>query len=232
MLGLALQQRELPVKVLEARRQGAAYQDKRALALSYGSKRILEKLGVWQNVEPQTTAINVIHVSERGSLGRTKLSADEHELPALGYVVSYGALMQALDEALNVDNVMYEAAACAIRQDEESAEVDFLHASEDKTISSSLLVIADGGRSLEDMPGIKRDTKAYGHDALVSKVSCELPHNNVAYERFTSAGPMALLPNGERDFSLVWTGEKVGIDRLLTLEGCSFFRGTACSFWR
>jgi 2-octaprenyl-6-methoxyphenol hydroxylase len=76
------------------------------------------------------------------------------------------------------------------------------------------MVIADGGRSLEEIPGLVRETKAYGHDALVSKVNADLPHQHIAYERFTPSGPMALLPNGERDFSLVWTGEKSMVDRL------------------
>lgn len=222
VLALAMQQRALPVKVLEARKKGAAHQDKRALALSYGSKLILEKLGVWHAVEFKATTINTIHVSQRGSLGRTKLNADEHALPSLGYVVSYGALMQALDSALNADHVMYEAAATSIRQNDQVAEVDFTFLGEIKSISSPLIVVADGGRSLEDMPGIKRDTKDYGHDALVSVVSCELPHNNIAYERFTPEGPMALLPNGERDFSLVWTGEKAGINRLIALDEVTF----------
>lgn len=230
VLALAMQQKGLPVKVLEARQKGAAYEDKRALALSYGSKVILEKLGVWPSVQPQTTAINTIHVSQRGSLGRTKLQADEHQLPALGYVVSYGALMQALDEAFQTGDVLYEAVAHAIRQDTHSAEVDFSHAGENKTIATELLVVADGGRSLDNMPGIKRDTKAYGHDALVSKVSCELPHHHIAYERFTPSGPMALLPNGVRDFSLVWTGEKAEIDRLLTLDDATFLDALHAAF--
>lgn len=222
VLAISMQQQGLPVKVIEARQQGAAYQDKRALALSCGSKMMLDKLGVWQNVASHATAIHTIHVSQRGSLGRTKLQASEHNLPALGYVVAYGALMQALDQALNTDDVMYEAVATAIRQNEQTAEVDFQLAGEPTTISSSLLVIAEGGRGLENVTSLKRDTKAYGHDALVSMVSCELPHNNVAYERFTSTGPMALLPNGERDFSLVWTGEKASIDRLLHLDDALF----------
>ena len=222
VLALSLQQQALPVKVLEARKQGASHQDKRALALSYGSKIILEKLGVWGAIESKATAINTIHVSQRGSLGRTKLNAAEHGLPALGYVVSYGALMQALDATFNAENTMYEASARAIRQGAKMAEVDFTFAGEDVTVASPLVVVADGGRSLENMPGIKRETKVYGHDALVSKVTSELPHGNVAYERFTATGPMALLPNGERDFSLVWTGEKVGIDRLLALDDATF----------
>ncbi|MEO1946302.1 MAG: FAD-dependent monooxygenase [Methylophilaceae bacterium] len=230
VLALSMQQQGLPVKVLEARKQGVAYQDKRALALSYGSKKILEKLDVWPDVEPNATVINTIHVSQRGSLGRTKLSAAEHGLPALGYVVSYGTLMQALDSGLDKGNVMYEAAANAINQDEQMATVDFMLAGEEATLTSPLLVIAEGGRGLDNIPSLKRDTKAYGHDALVSKVSCDLPHDNVAYERFTPAGPMALLPNGERDFSLVWTGEKAGIDRLLTLDDATFLTELHAAF--
>lgn len=222
VLALSMQQQGLPFKVLEARQRGAAYQDKRALALSYGSKLILEKLGVWTAVKAHATDINTIHVSQRGSLGRAKLRAEEHDLPALGYVVSYGALMQALDGAVNAEDVLYEASATAIRQNNEIAEVDFTLAGAATSFSCALLVIAEGGRGLDNMPNLQRDTKAYGHDALVSKVSCEQPHNNIAYERFTPTGPMALLPNGERDFSLVWTGEKASIDRLINIDDATF----------
>jgi len=222
VLALSMQQQGLPFKVLEARQRGAAYQDKRALALSYGSKMILEKLGVWPAVKAHATDINTIHVSQRGSLGRAKLRAEEHDLPALGYVVSYGALMQALDGAVNAEDVLYEASATAIRQNNEIAEVDFTLAGDATSYSCALLVIAEGGRGLDNMPNLQRDTKAYGHDALVSKVSCEQPHNNIAYERFTPTGPMALLPNGGRDFSLVWTGGKASIDRLINIDDATF----------
>ena len=89
-------------------------------------------------------------------------------------------------------------------------------------LTSALAVLADGGRSLEEVAGLKRDTKEYGHDALISKVRAELPHNNIAYERFTAQGPMALLPNGEHDFSLVWTGKKSAIAPLLDLSDAEF----------
>jgi 2-octaprenyl-6-methoxyphenol hydroxylase len=221
-LALALQQKAIPFKVLEARPQGAAHQDTRALALSYGTKLILERLGVWAQVESHATAIQTIHISQRGGLGRTKLQAQEHQLPALGYVVSYGALMQALDSAIDHQHVLYQAAARAILPRDHHAEVSFEVAGKTEQLRSALLVIADGGRSLEEVPGLMRETKAYGHDALVSKVKAEMSHNNVAYERFTATGPMALLPNGASDFSLVWTGEKDMVDRLLTLDDATF----------
>jgi len=223
-MALALQQQGLAVRVLEAKAKGAAYHDKRALALSYGTKMMLEKLGAWQSVMQTATPINTIHISQRGGFGRSHLKATEHGLPALGYVVSYGALMQSLEALLNPDNIMYMSPVSAIRHDAEKAEVDVLVDGVSMTYHSPLVVVADGGRSLDNIPGIDRETKAYGHDALVSKVSAQLAHQNIAYERFTPTGPMALLPNGERDFSLVWTGEKTSIDRLLTLDDATFLK--------
>lgn len=221
-LALSLQQKNIPFKVLEARTQGASHHDQRALALSYGSKQILDTLGVWAQVATKATAINTIHISQRGGWGRAKLHAHEHQLPALGYVLSYGTLMQALDSALDHTHVVYEASATSIQPEQNRATVNVEHAGQLNTYHSPLLVIADGGRSLEDIPGLIRETKAYGHDALVSKVKTEVPHLNIAYERFTPSGPMALLPNGERDFSLVWTGEKAKVDSLLALDDALF----------
>jgi 2-octaprenyl-6-methoxyphenol hydroxylase len=208
--------------MLEARAKGASHKDTRALALSYGSRIILEKLGVWDAVAAKATAINTIHISQRGGLGRTKLNAAEHNQEAMGYVLPYGALTQALDAALDISQVMYEAEATEIKPNEPFAEVMFNQNGKSQTLQSALLVVADGGRSLGEIAGISKETKEYGHDALVSKVTAELPHDNIAYERFTPSGPMALLPNGDAGFSLVWTGEKSSIDALLQLDDCTF----------
>jgi 2-octaprenyl-6-methoxyphenol hydroxylase len=222
VLALALQQQGIAFTMLEARAKGASHGDKRALALSYGSRLILEKLGIWCAVDAKATAINTIHISQCGGLGRTKLNATEHNQPALGYVLSYGDLTEALDKALDTSHVLYEAEATEIMPGESFAQVKYHQQGEQKTLKSSLSVVADGGRSLGDIEGIERKTKEYGHDALVSKVRAELPHSNIAYERFTPQGPMALLPNGAHDFSLVWTGEKTSIDALLALDETTF----------
>lgn len=224
-LALALQHKGIAVTMLEARSKGSAYQDQRALALSYGSRVILEKLGVWEKLDHQATCISSIHISQRGSFGRSILKAKDHDLPDLGYVLSYGALTQALDEALvafNGINVFYEAEATNIDPASENARVTFNYQANLQQVTSKLVVLADGGRSLADIPGISRQTKMYGHDALVSKVECELPHNNIAYERFTPMGPVALLPNGARNFSLVWTGKQEEVAQVMSLEDDAF----------
>lgn len=225
VLALLLAKQGIAVTILEARPHGAAFQDNRALALSYGSRRILEKLGLWTDLAAHATAINTIHVSQKGSIGRTVLHASDYRQDALGYVLSYGALSEALDRVLGNEpkvNFEFEATAERIQYDANQATVTYTYKEKSQSASSALVVLADGGRSLDDLAGLKRQTKEYGHDALISKVRAELPHNNIAYERFTSNGPIALLPNGKRDFSLVWTGKKELIAPLLTLSDADF----------
>ena len=225
VLSLLLAKQNIGSSVLEVRKQGAANQDTRALALSFGSRRILEKLGVWQSLAAHATAINTIHVSQKGSIGRSLLQAQDYQQEALGYVLSYGALCTVLNAQIPnfpIIHLIDEAQAESITHNAADAAVRYRRHGEVHEMQSKLVVLADGGRSLEEVAGLKRDTKEYGHDALITKVSAELPHNNIAYERFTANGPMALLPNGERDFSLVWTGEKSRIAPLLELSDAEF----------
>ena len=225
-LALLLAKQGLSVTVLEARSLGAAHSESRALALSFGSRRILEKLGLWGALSTQATPINSIHVSQKGSFGRTQLHAGDYHQEALGYVLSYGVLSAALDRAIadaKSVNFIFEASASSIVYDVSQATVTYTHGGLAHSISSPLVVLADGGRTLDELTGLSRETKEYGHDALVTKVRAELPHHNVAYERFTANGPIALLPNGgEFDFSLVWTGEKSFIASMLSLSDADF----------
>ena len=230
VLALALQQQGIPFTMLEARAKGASHADTRALALSYGSRLILEKLDVWDAVAAKATAINTIHISQRGGLGRIRLNAADHNMPAIGYVLPYGALTQALDTVLDTTNILYEAEATAIKTLPDASEVTFTLNNQAQTLQSRLLIVADGGRSLGEIDGIKKETKEYGHNALVSKVTADLPHNHIAYERFTPTGPMALLPNGDAGFSLVWTGEKANIDALLQLDDVTFLAQLHAAF--
>ena len=226
-LALTLRKQGLRATLLEARAPGAAHADQRALALSYGTRVILEKLGLWSQLAEQATAINTIHISQRGSLGRSRLRAEEHGQSALGYVLSYGNLSSVLDRALQQDNetdIRHEAEVLTITPSAEHGEVSYRQHGVTHTLTGKLVVLADGGRSLGDIPGLKRETKHYGHDALVTKVRAELAHDNIAYERFTQDGPVALLPNGPHDFSLVWTGQADAIHDLLELPDDVFLQ--------
>lgn len=231
VLALSLQARGVPVTVLEAQPQGAMYPDHRALALAAGTQQVLEQLGVWQRIHSAVTPIETIHISQQKGLGRTRLRAQDHGMPALGYVVSYGQLLQAIDATVKEVTALahatplhihYQTAVQDLTVNAANATIAFKDATGLHTqMTTPLAIVADGGRSLERVSGLVRETKLYGHDALVTHVQTQCAHANIAYERFTSHGPIALLPNGDR-FSLVWTGEATYIDRIAALDEADF----------
>src|SRR5690606_4473160 len=64
-----------------------------------------------------------------------------------------------------------------------------------RELQCSLLVLADGVQSrLREQLGIDLISHDYGQSAVITNVRCDRPHGGVAYERFTSDGPIALLP--------------------------------------
>ena len=202
--------------LLELRKKNAAHSDKRALALSYGTKLILENLGIWRLLEKKITSIQSIHTSQKNSFGRTLLSAEEYNLPALGYVVSYGDLSKVLEDSINQSSLVkisYEFEVSAI---ENKQDKSILYGrTKNSPLEAPLLILADGGKNTTDLiQNLKRKETSYNHTALVTKVTSEIPPKSVAYERFTSMGPIALLPNGPKEFSLVWTGKDSDIQAL------------------
>src|SRR5277367_343795 len=98
-LGVALAPLGIQVALLEAVPHDSAVQpsfDERTTALSNGSRRILETLGVWQGVEESATAIRKIHISDQGRFGFARIDAAEQRLAAMGYVVPNRILGRAL----------------------------------------------------------------------------------------------------------------------------------------
>jgi 2-octaprenyl-6-methoxyphenol hydroxylase len=225
-LALALAGSGLKVEVLEARTDATPPADPRAIALAYGSRLILQRLGVWEALAPATTAIKTIHISQQSRLGRSVLTAEESGQPELGCVVDYGALYGALSGALEASGipVLYGAQATGLATSADAAIVTFTQHGAEQQRSAALAVVADGGRSLKEIPGILKQVHDYGQAALVARVETELPHGNIAYERFTPRGPLALLPWGERTFALVWTEKPEAAQALTTLDESDFLQ--------
>jgi 2-octaprenyl-6-methoxyphenol hydroxylase len=203
--------------LLEA--NGQRSRDPRPLALSYGSRLILERLGVWDALTP-ATAIDRIHVSQQGGFGRLSLSAAEARLPALGYVVDYAQLHAALENAVRGRSLQYVTGAkvSAIRDEQAIAGIVVATNDAEKTVAARLVVAADGG-TLEGVAAVR--TVDYHQSALTSRVKSELPHRHTAFERFTANGPLALLPSGD-DFALIWTAGHEHAQKLRELSADEF----------
>jgi 2-octaprenyl-6-methoxyphenol hydroxylase len=200
--------------------------DVRALALSYGSRRILEGLGVWSGVAATACPIEHIHVSDRGHFGITRLHAKDYGVPALGYVCEADDLGQALGEHLADQaglDLHIPARVHRIAIDEDWANVHLEGRPE--PLRARLVVAADGSDSaVREALAIPTRVWRYGQTAVIATVRPQRPHHQVAYERFTDSGPMALLPLPDRRCSLVWTVRDADSETLSGLDDEAFLK--------
>lgn len=204
-LVIALQKSGLSILLLEARGLPEKDEDPRPLALSHGSRLILERLNVWNKLSAPTP-ISTIHISNQGSLGRTLITTEDAGVPSLGYVVNYHDLFKTMHTIAQEAEADYIAGAkvtnfetCA-----DHGRVDLEYKNEDKQITAKLLVLADGGRLTAQIKDIDYVVHEYEQWAIVANITTEIPQSGIAYERFTPDGPVAMLPSSDH-FALVWT---------------------------
>lgn len=201
--------------------------DDRSTALSYGSSQILQKIGLWGSLADSVAPIDRIHVSDRGHFGSARLDRESEGVSALGYVVEnrrFGAVLnQALHEAEGIEFLAPASVekitplAAGMRLQLRSGEGELFQ------FDTALVVLADGGRSpICSQLGIAIDRQQYDQKAIIANIGFDRGHDNVAYERFTDTGPMAVLPlqplDGEFRGALVWTVADQDAEGLMALE--------------
>ncbi len=221
-LTLALRDTGISSLLLEARGLPEKDEDPRPLALSHGSHLILHRLGVWNKLA-KNTPITTIHISNRGSLGQTVLTSDDAGVPALGFVVNYHDLFCSMHQQLIESGADYITGAIVTRFDttESLGNVYFNYQGKEEQVSAKLLVLADGGQLARQIPAITYQTHDYQQWAVVANIKAEKKQTGIAYERFTTDGPVAMLPNGE-DFALVWTVSPESVQAITSSSDAAF----------
>ncbi len=203
--------------------------DDRGLALSPSSQRILAALGIWPEIAREATAIRRIHVSHEGSFGVTRLDAAALGVAALGHVVVARELGRALQEALRAaadgDKLSLHCPARleAIIPHPDRIEARIAQDGEVRSVTARLLVAADGGESkARRCLGIGTEERDYGQTAVVANVSLARPHEGLAYERFTAAGPLAFLPLTGQRYVAVWAMATAEVEPVMRLPEPDF----------
>ncbi len=205
--------------------------DARSTALAYGSRMILEPLGLWHSLSQHLSEINRIHVSSRGNFGSTEMLRDDVDWPSLGYVVEnawFGRVLHAQLQQCSRIEFLAPAAVEAISPGHQGVAITVISGSDRKVISAQLTVVADGADStLREQLGIDASVFNYGQQALVANVGFRRDHQGCAFERFTEQGPMALLPltrssPGEQRSALVWSLPKPRSEHLLQCPEAEF----------
>ncbi|WP_028388761.1 FAD-dependent monooxygenase [Legionella fairfieldensis] len=201
--------------------------DARTLALAPASIRILKMLNIWPFIEPDATAIEMIHVSEQHGFGSTQLHGQP--LKPLGYVVEMQHINRALYQLLDKQQIMAPASLGTLNRKESIATIN-TSAGEIK-VHAKLIVAADGSDStVRRLSGLSAKTTQYAQQAIVANIGLARSHQNKAYERFTASGPLALLPMTEKRASLVWSLSPQEAKRLIAVDETAFLTALQQSF--
>jgi 2-octaprenyl-6-methoxyphenol hydroxylase len=183
--------------------------DSRGIALSHGSKLLLDTINAWPN---EAANIHRVHVSQTGRFGRALMTREELGQDALGHMIRYRDIHLTLRKTLraiqtNAPNFVWQH----LTPNQESPAA-----------VAKCIVHAEGGLfTKQDWVESGRD---YGQSALVGLVEVEsaIPHQ--AWERFTSEGPLAILPShyGANTLNLVWCSSPALAKMRLDLSDADF----------
>ena len=192
--------------------------DSRGIALSHGSKILLDTIHAWPT---ECANIHRVHVSQAGRFGRALMTREELHQDALGHIVRYRDIHLALRKALraiqaNSPNFIWEH----IRNDSD----------EHKDRSAQCVVHAEGGLfKTQDWVESGRD---YDQSALVGLVEVENAQAHQAWERFTAEGPLAVLPShyGPHILNLIWCGSPESSAHRLQLSDAEFLESLQKEF--
>ena len=186
--------------------------DARCIALSDGSCQKFSRIilpdgqNLWQKIQPFSTHIEQIHVSDKGHSGIVEFSAREFHLQQLGAVIELqqaGQIMlQAVEQSDNID-YLCPVEIAHIERSQDGVKISLKN---DRTLTAQLLIGADGTKSeVASAVNISQEMlHDYGQTAIIANVQTQQPHQNRAFERFTTEGPLALLPMKDNLMSLVW----------------------------
>lgn len=183
--------------------------DSRGIALSHGSKLLLDTINAWPT---ECADIHRVHVSQAGRFGRALMTREELHQEALGHIIRYRDIHLALRQALR--KIQPQSPNFVWQHIENN--------SDGEQINARCVVHAEGGLfKKQDWIESGRD---YGQSALVGLVEVEnaIPHQ--AWERFTAEGPLAVLPShyGPHILNLVWCGSPESSKKRLELNESDF----------
>jgi len=177
------------------------YLDSRNTALSRRTVQIYQEIGLWSELQSHACRIDAVQISEQGSFGRAQLNKAKEKVESFGQVMENAwlgrkLLLAAQEEPLIT--LIDHANVTAVEQQSDGVTLSFSYYGEEEheqQLQASVLVACDGRDStVRHLLNISTTTYDYEQTAIVGVVETSMPHKHVAIERFSPAGPLAVLP--------------------------------------
>lgn len=245
--GLAGSRKKIAIieTALEAPQWQAEVFDHRVSALSEASRALLDQLGAWEKMQARrVNPYQAMHVWDQAGTGEVSFAAHQAEVPHLGYLVensvTHLGLLEQVEQQQNVTWYRgYQLTALEPGpQPRLTLESTQQTQTEPLVLSTALVVGADGAHSsVRRLADFATREWSYQHHALVTSVRTRLPHQDTAWQRFASSGPLAFLPlnkDGDRHWcSIVWSTSPEEAKILLELDAKTFHQRLGAAFeWR
>jgi len=179
----------------------------RTVALSLGSRHLLERVGAWARLEPKAQPILAMAIYDGGlrdaaRLEQLQFSAREGDDP-LAHMAFNDDVVDALADAAESFGIDFVPAS--VDGFEAGPTMARLKLNDGGTLDARLIVAADGAKSklrtLARLPTVGWDT---GQSGIVATIAHEYDHEGRAEQHFLPAGPFAILPLRGRFSSIVW----------------------------
>ncbi|WP_353572274.1 UbiH/UbiF/VisC/COQ6 family ubiquinone biosynthesis hydroxylase [Candidatus Albibeggiatoa sp. nov. BB20] len=207
--------------------------DLRTFALTRASEYIFRHTQTWDAMQAsRISPYEHMHVWDATGTGEIHFDcADIHE-PSLGYIVEQSVIQKALTQRLSEFENLTMYRPLKVENFELTGKTMQVHLNNGETISTQLLVGAEGAHSyIRYLAGIPYDMHDYGQQAIVANIKTELPHQFTAWQRFLPTGPLAFLPLQDKHWcSIVWSVDSPHALRLVDLDTDEFHKELEAAF--
>ncbi|VAW84425.1 2-polyprenylphenol hydroxylase [hydrothermal vent metagenome] len=227
-LACALAQTDLQVAVLEFSEPQLSWPedsvDLRVSAISVASQRIFKAVDAWQYMlDGRVSPYRDMKVWDSTGNGRIHFDSADVGMAEMGHIIENrvirAALLKRIEEHDNIHFICPTSLASWYNDD----DALYLTLADGSKIKTALLVGADGSRSqVREQAGISYYGWPYDQSGVVAVVETELPHQETAWQRFLTTGPLAFLPLADGRSSIVWSTTPDAAENLVAMNDEQF----------